>query len=119
MEFQKLWYQTMVLNLCSSNLSDFVERMVHHIRVAPYHPSSNGLAERAVQMVKQGLWKMTEGNLQLKLSRFLFSYRITPQSTTGHSPAELLNQRQLRSCLNLVQPSLSQRVLKQQTASWL
>ena len=87
---------------------------IRHVRVAPYHPSSNGLAERAVQTVKQGLRKMTEGSLQLKLSRFLFSYRITPQSTTGRSPAELLMQRQLRSCLNLVQPSLSERVLQQQ-----
>ena len=87
---------------------------IHHVRVAPYHPSSNGLTERAVQTVKHGLRKMKDGNLQTKLSRFLFSYRITPQSTTGRSPAELLMQRQLRSCLNLVQPCLSQKVAKKQ-----
>jgi len=32
---------------------------IHHIRVAPYHPSSNGLAERAVKIVKQGLKKQS------------------------------------------------------------
>ena len=57
---------------------------------------------------------MEEGNLQLKLSRVLLNYRITPQSTTGKSPAELLMNRQLRSCLNLLQPSLTQRVEKKQ-----
>ena len=27
----------------------------HHIRSAPYHPASNGLAERFIQSVKQAL----------------------------------------------------------------
>ena len=47
-----------------------------------------------------------------KLSRVILNHRITPQSTTGKSPAELLINRQLISCLNLLQPSLAQRVEK-------
>ena len=75
--------------------------------VAPYHPSSNGLAERAVKTVKEGIKKMAEGSLLDKLSRFLFHYRVTPQSTTGKAPAELMmGGRQLRSRLALVKPSL-------------
>eukprot|EP00731_Ephydatia_muelleri_P024869 Em0016g1140a len=66
-------------------------------RSAPHHPSSNGMAERAVQTVKQGVKKMTTVTLRDKLARFLFQYRITPQTTTGVSPAELLrHQDQLR-----------------------
>eukprot|EP00731_Ephydatia_muelleri_P008944 Em0004g1282a len=66
-------------------------------RSAPHHPSSNGMAERAVQTVKQGVKKMTTGTLRDKLARFLFQYRITPQTTTSVSPAELLvHQDQLR-----------------------
>ena len=37
--------------------------------IAPYHLSSNGLAERAV---KQGLKKLTEGSLRDKLSKIPF-----------------------------------------------
>ena len=36
---------------------------IKHITSAPYHPSSNGLAERAVQILKSGLKKATEGDL--------------------------------------------------------
>ena len=57
---------------------------------APYHPASNGLAERAVQIVKHGLKKVTQGTLSARLAKVLFAYRLTPQGTTGIFPAELL-----------------------------
>ena len=63
---------------------------IHHITSAPYHPSSNGLAKRVLQTVKQGLKKLREGSVKDRVVRFLFAYRNTPQSTTGNSPAELL-----------------------------
>ncbi len=36
-----------------------------------HHAAPNGLAERVVQTVKQGLLKQTQGDLMAKLSRFL------------------------------------------------
>ena len=70
-----------------------------HVTTAPYHPSSNGLAERAVQTFKNGLKRTPGATIQEKLSKFLFTYRITPQTTTGIPPAQLLMGRRLRSAL--------------------
>ena len=43
----------------------FVSRNgVKHLKVAPKHPASNGLAERMVQSVKEGIGKMTTGSLE-------------------------------------------------------
>ena len=80
---------------------------IKHTRVSPCHPPSNGLAERAVQTVNIGLKKQEEGSLESRLDRFLFQYRLTPQSTTGETPFQLLLNRQPRSRLDLVFPDLS------------
>ena len=83
---------------------------VRHVRSAPYHPASNGLAERAVQTVKQGIVKQSVGTLQMKLDRLLFAYRTTPTEATGRSPAELMFGRTLRTRLQLLFPSPRARV---------
>ena len=85
-----------------------------HVTTAPYHPSSNGLAERAVQTFKNGLKRTPGATIQEKLSKFLFTYRITPQTTTGIPPAQLLMGRRLRSRLDRLFPDTSQRVEEKQ-----
>ena len=61
----------------SSDFTEFARRnQIHYMRTAPYHPSSNGLAERAVQIFKLGMKKQINGTLRTKLSRFLFHYRL-------------------------------------------
>ena len=87
---------------------------ITHLTSAPYHPSSNGLAERAVQIVKKGLKKITEGTLEARLAKILMSYWLTPQSTTGISPAELLLGRRPQSRLDLLKPHSAERVERNQ-----
>ena len=41
---------------------------ITHWKISPYLPSSNGLAEKVVQIVKHGLKKMKDGTLNDKLS---------------------------------------------------
>ena len=87
---------------------------IKHIKVAPKHPASNGLAERAVQSVKEGLNRMSQGNLETKLARYLFKYRNTPHATTGRSPSELLLGRKARTHLDLCHPDEARAVEEQQ-----
>nr|VZI07157.1 unnamed protein product [Spirometra erinaceieuropaei] len=62
-----------------------------------------------------GCWKRTEADLATKLSRFLFNYRIKPNDSTGASPTELMFKRQLRTRLDLLNPSMHDRVIAKQT----
>ncbi|XP_057202332.1 uncharacterized protein K02A2.6 [Triplophysa rosa] len=50
---------------------------VRHVTSAPYHPATNGLAERFVQSLKNALRAMTNERITLsqKLHNFLFAYR--------------------------------------------
>ena len=88
---------------------------IRHITTAVYKPASNGLAERMVQTFKKALHASSEP-LQLTLDRFLFNYRLTPHTTTGVSPAELMFGRRLRSRLDLLWPAdlVSSRVADKQ-----
>lgn len=71
---------------------------------APYHPATNGQAERFVYTVKQGLRAMENeaGSLHEKLCTFLMQQRKLPNSTTGISPSELMFSRQIRTKIDLV-----------------
>ena len=100
----------------SSEFQEFTKRNgIEHLTSAPYHPASNGLAERAVQTVKEGVKKMS-GSLEVRIARFLFKYRVTPQATTGIAPAVLLMGRSLRTHLDLLYPTVQERVRKKQMA---
>ena len=79
--------------------------------MAPYHLSSNGPAERSVHTFKEALKKMEadrKAMLETKVSRFLFTYRTTPNTATGIPPAELIFKRQLRTAFHLLKPDTYQ-----------
>ena len=105
----------------SREFKDFVNANgIKHVTSALYHPSTNGLAERAVQILKQGLKKVKNGSMEDRIAKVLMTYRVTPHSTTGVSPSELLIGRKLRTRLDLLRPDPSKRVeqkqLKQKTS---
>ena len=99
----------------SEEFGEFLKKNgIQHVRPAPYHPSTNGLAERAVQSFKQGMKKLTAGTIDERVARFLFHYRNTPHSTTGQTPSELLLGHRPRSRLDLLLPDLTSIVTKAQ-----
>ncbi|XP_059397972.1 uncharacterized protein K02A2.6-like [Carassius carassius] len=93
---------------------------VKHIRSAPYHPATNGQAERFVQSLKHAL-KTSKGSftLQRRLETFLLTYRNTPHPTTRESPSLLFLGRQLRTRLDALKPSVSTAVRLSQTSQVL
>ena len=98
-------------NFMSSEFKSFLQKNgIRHITSAPYHPSSNGLVERAVQTFKQGMKKQSDGTVETKLNQFLLSYQITPQSTTGEPPAQLHWGRSPRSHLDLLRPDVGIKI---------
>ena len=96
----------------STEFMNFTKRNgIRHIRTVPYHPSSNGLVEKAVQTFKDAMKKANMDSIETMVSRFLFQYRITPHSATGMSPAELMMGRQLKSHLSLLLPDIAGRMV--------
>ncbi|XP_049272416.1 uncharacterized protein K02A2.6-like [Rhipicephalus sanguineus] len=57
---------------------------------APYHPATNGQAERYVGELKRALARDSTGPLQRRIARFLFKQHTTVQNTTGQTPAKLV-----------------------------
>ncbi|XP_039590611.1 uncharacterized protein K02A2.6-like [Polypterus senegalus] len=89
----------------SVEFKEFTERNgIRHVTTAPYHPSSNGQAERMVQTTKDALRRIIAGNWQTRLARFLLSQHTMPNSSTGKSPAELLMKRRLTTALDRLNP---------------
>ncbi|KRX78130.1 Uncharacterized protein T06_3589 [Trichinella sp. T6] len=77
---------------------------IRHVTIAPYHPASNGQAERMVQTMKKALQRNVRGNWNIHLARFLLSQHITLNSKTGLSPAEMLMLRRPRTLLDNLHP---------------
>ena len=66
----------------------------------PYHPESNGPAERGVQVIKKGLkaWKLDVTHLTFKdyIKRLLLHHRACCQRPDGRTPAEIVYGRKIR-----------------------
>ncbi|KAG5874326.1 hypothetical protein JTB14_018881 [Gonioctena quinquepunctata] len=87
--------------------------LIRHARIAPYHPASNGQAERMVQTTKHFLKMLKDGDIKTKLARFLMQQHSTPISTTWNSPPEILMNRKLQTRLSSLHPKVSETSKKQ------
>lgn len=99
-------------NFTSGEFREFLKKNgVKFTLTPPYHPASNGAAERVVQEVKKSLQRQVMASkevisLQHKLDNFLFAYRNTPNTITGLTPSELFLQWKPRTKLTLLKPNL-------------
>ena len=89
---------------------------IKHITSVPRHPSTNGLAEKAVQIFKASIKKLNESlHWNARINKFLFQYRNTPQITTQETPARLLLNKEVRTRLSMIQSDLDRRIQRKQT----
>lgn len=80
---------------------------IQHKKGAPYHPATNGQAERYVQTVKDKLKTIScpKNEFRTQIAKILFAYRRAIHSTTGKSPAMMMFGRQIRNRLDLMIPN--------------
>ena len=90
----------------SQEFADFMKRNgIKHIKSTPYHPSTNGLAERFVQTFKRAMLKdFGSRPTHHQLANFLLVYRSSPHSTTNRTPSEMFLKRKLRTRMDLLKP---------------
>lgn len=83
-----------------------------HRTSAAYKPSTNGQAERVVQILKSAIKQaqLTNSDVSALIAKYLLVYRNTPHSTTGEPPSLLLMGRRLRTRLDLLIPSVEKHV---------
>lgn len=81
-----------------------VEHGIVHTLSPPYHPRSNGEAERFVRTFKESISKAEEGagKVMKALNMFLMLYRATPHPATGKSPSEMMLGRRIRTPLAIL-----------------
>ncbi|XP_049790485.1 uncharacterized protein K02A2.6-like [Schistocerca nitens] len=92
------------LQFILQTFQDFCRRFgIRHVCSSPFHPQSNGEAERMVRTFKTQMKKYVhEFPAEEALTFFLTAYRTTPMGE--RSPAELLHGRQPRTLLHLLRP---------------
>jgi hypothetical protein len=82
----------------SSDLLDWLQKQgIRKMESPPYNPTSNGLAERGVQIVKKAMktFDKTKHDFNYWLQKILLHHRNTAYSR-GKTPAELVFGRKLR-----------------------
>ena len=99
----------------SAEFSQFLKNNgVKHIKSAPYHPSTNGIAERFVQNFKRAMLTNESLPMEQRLETFLLRYRTTVHATTNATPYMLLLNRQSRTRLDLLRPNIESQVANRQ-----
>nr|XP_054770903.1 uncharacterized protein K02A2.6-like [Lytechinus pictus] len=83
---------------------------IQHRLTTRYNPQSNGGVERFNRVIKESLKaNLADGmTFDKAIQTLLRTYRSTPHSLTGKTPAELMLGRNLRMPFNILKPPVSE-----------
>lgn len=95
----------------SQQFQDFISKIgSNHVRSSPYHPRSNGMAERAVQEAKKLLKKYRFGSVDFCAA--LLEWRNSPRDDCLKSPSQRLMGRLTRTLLPVPATHLQPRTVQ-------
>lgn len=98
---------------CSAEFENFLKNDgVKHVRVAPYHAASNGLAERIVQSFKCSYHSSKQDRISAHQS--IANFLLTYSPNKGYTSAKLFLCRELRTRLSLIKPEAQSTVIMAQ-----
>lgn len=92
----------------SQRLDEFFKSLgIKYMKSPPYHPPSNGVAEKYVSSVKNVFKKFVLGSertmsIQDKINKFLLHQRTTPSTVTKRAPLDLIFKYKPKTMLDLV-----------------
>jgi hypothetical protein len=97
------------------------DRGIKHVLSPPYHPQSNGLAEKSVQVFKNFAKKKhyiqnptsTHTEFLKEIINFLFAFRNTPNSVTRLCPSELFLKSKCKTLLTNLNPKYSTNTVQE------
>lgn len=83
---------------------------IKNIYTPPFHPRSNGPAERAVRTFKEYLRKVqnSKDKIERKVLDFLWAHRINVNSATQVAPASLMFGRKIRTRLDMMREEIQE-----------
>ena len=89
-----------------------------HIKTAPYHPQTNGEAERFVQTFKNFIKRadhdksMNQRQIDEAILKFLMTYRCTSHIGTEFTPSYIMLKRQIKNVFDLLRTKTSKIEIK-------
>ena len=95
-------------NFLQKNLKIFVKCSINYLKSVPYHPRSNGLVERFINVFKRAIKRANGIEAENEeVQKFLLIYQITRNvnASRGKAPAELIFTRKIHSVFNKLIPS--------------
>lgn len=89
---------------------------IKHARITPYHPRTNGLAERCVRTFKERMEasKHDGGSLNERLQSFLLADRTSTKRSTGKTPSQMMFGRNIRTKIDLLRPDVNSKMEMEQ-----